>query len=133
MPNGPARAEFWKDFVIQRCDYPAPDRLRGQLAEAMFSDFCACGCNSFAVEVLPGVAPLTEARENPSSGYGAIHTADFKMTDGRTLEVALFADDSGNLVYVEVDCCANSYPVPDDPDVEARPFQTWTAKRLILG
>jgi hypothetical protein len=88
----------------------------------MFSDFCACGCNSFAVKVLPGVAPLTEARENPSSGYGAIHTADFKMTDGRTLEVALFADDSGNLVYVEVDCCANSYPVPDDPDVEAKPF-----------
>jgi hypothetical protein len=133
MPNDPARAEFWKEFVVDRCDYPAPDRLRAHLAEAVFSDFCECGCNSFAVEVPPGVAPLAEARENPSSGYGAIHTADFKMADGRTLEIVLFANDSGNLVFVEVDCCANSYPVPDDITVEPKPFQMWTAKRLLPG
>src|SRR2546423_13621489 len=50
MANGPARAEFWKEFVANRCEYPAPDRLRAQLADAEFYDFCECGCNSFAVK-----------------------------------------------------------------------------------
>jgi hypothetical protein len=74
-----------------------------------------------------------EARENPSIGYEAFHTADFKLADGRTLEIVLFADGSGNLVYVEVDCCANSYPVPDRISSEAKPFLKWSAKRLLLG
>jgi len=131
MPNGPDRAQFWKEFLVERCDYPAPERLRAQLAEAVFSDFCDCGCNSFAVEVPVGVAPLANARRNPPEGSGAIYTADFEMGDGRTLEIILFAGDSGNLDYVEVDCCANSYPVPDHISVEGEPFRRWEAMRLL--
>lgn len=132
MANGPARAEFWKEFIATHCGYPAPDRLRAQLVDAQFSDFCECGCNSFAVKVSSGVPPLASARKNVSTGHGAIYTADFRLPDEQTLEIVLFANDAGNLVYVEVDCCANSYPVPDDVEVDAEPFHTWAAERLIV-
>ena len=94
---------------------------------AEFSEFCDCGCNSFAVRAPAGVEPLV-----PSDGeYGAIYTEDFKLRDGRTLEIVLFADESGNLVFVEVDCCANSYPVPQDIEVDEAPFQTWESRQLL--
>jgi hypothetical protein len=118
MLNGPARAEFWKDFLVSRCGYPAPERLRAQLSEAEFSEFCDCGCNSFAVKAAAGVQPLVR----PGGGYGSIYEADFKLSDGRTLEVILFSDETGNLVYVEIDCCANSYPIPDVIDAPDEPF-----------
>lgn len=130
MANGPARARFWKAFVVDRCGYPAPERLREQLSGAEFSDFCACGCNSFAAKVAAGARPLAKARRHPSGGGGAIYTADFNMRDGRTLEIILFADGDGNLSYIEVDCCANTFPVPDDVDADAKPFLTWAAELL---
>jgi hypothetical protein len=129
MANDAARAEFWKEFVTGRCDYPAADRLRAQLAEAEFFDFCVCGCNSFAVKASKD-APLLVA-PGGGAGHSAIYTADFKMADERTLEIILFADATGNLDYIEVDCCANSYPVPDVVPADAAPFQTWAAKALL--
>lgn len=127
MLNGPARAEFWKEFVVSRCGYPAPERLRGQLADAEYSEFCDCGCNSFAVKVAQGAQPLVRS----GGGYGSIYTADFKLSDQRTLEIILFADDAGNLAYVEVDCCANSEPVPDAIDAADEPFHTSGAHGLL--
>ena len=127
MANGPARAEFWKEFVTSRCNYPAADRLRAQLAAAEFSDFCECGCNSFAVKASGGAPPLVPS----GGGYGAIYTADFKLPDARTLEIILFADDGGDLAYIEVDCCANSYPVPDVVEAEDEPFHTWAEEGLL--
>lgn len=129
MANGAVRAEFWKEFVTARCDYPAADRLRAQLAEAKFFDFCDCGCNSFAVKATES-APLL-VPSGGGAGHRAIFTADFKMADERTLEIILFADDSGNLDYIEVDCCANSYPVPDVIEADAAPFQTWASEGLL--
>jgi hypothetical protein len=117
------------EFVTSRCDYPAADRLRAQLAEAEFSGFCECGCNSFAVKASQD-APLLLAPDG-GVGHRAIYTADFKMADERTLEIILFADGSGNLDYIEVDCCANSYPVPDVIEADAQPFHTWAAEKLL--
>jgi hypothetical protein len=83
MENGPARAAFWKEFIPHRCQYPAPNLLRDQLDHAEFSDFCNCGCNSFAVRVDPAfVKPLLPARtEARSEWHSAIYTADFKLPD----------------------------------------------------
>ena len=127
MPNGPVRAEFWKEFVTSRCKYPAADRLRAQLAAAEFFDFCECGCNSFAVKATRDAPPLVL----PGGGVGAIYTADFRMADSRTLEIILLTDETGNLAYVEIDCCANAYPVPDVVEVEGEPFRTWAADELL--
>src|SRR5947209_5410816 len=129
MANGPARAEFWKEFVANRCEYPAPDRLRAQLADAEFYDFCECGCNSFAVKANEDAPPLVPPHGGP--GHRSIYTADFKMPDDRTLEIILFADPNGNLDYIEVDCCANSYPIPDLVEVGERPFHITASKRLL--
>jgi hypothetical protein len=127
VSNGPARAEFWRTFLLEKSSYPAPDRLRAQLAGAEFAEFCDCGCNSFAVRARADTAPLV-----PSGGrYRAIYTEDFKLKDGRTLEIILFADGTGNLVFIEVDCCANSYPVPQDIDADDQPFQTSGSKQLL--
>jgi len=128
MANDLARAEFWKGFVANQCEYPAADRLRAQLADAEFYDFCECGCNSFAVKANKDAPPLVPPHSGP--GHRAIYTADFKMADDRTLEIILFADPSGNLDYIEVDCCANSYPVPDLIEV-GQPFHTSASERLL--
>jgi hypothetical protein len=53
------------------------------------------------------------------------------MPDDRTLEIILFADPNGNLDYIEVDCCANSYPIPDLVEVDERPFNTSALTRLL--
>jgi hypothetical protein len=127
MANGPDRAEFWKAFVLERSGYPAPERLRAQLARAEFSDFCDCGCNSFTVKATPGAEPLGP----PGKGYGSIYEADFRLSDGRTLELILFGDEAGNLAAIDVSCCANSYPVPDIIDTEETPFATQASRSLL--
>ena len=127
MSNGPARAEYWRTFLLARSRYPAPVRLRAQLAGAEFSEFCDCGCNSFAVKAPTGAAPLVAS----GGRYGAIYTEDFRLKDGCTLEIILFADETGNLVFVEVDCCANSYPVPQNIEADEQPFQTWASTQLL--
>jgi hypothetical protein len=127
MANDRSRAEFWKAFIAGRSRYPAPDRLRAQFAEAEFSGFCDCGCNSFAVKVGGNTPPLAV----PGGRYGAVYEADFNLSDGRTLEIVLFADGCGNLAFVEVDCCANSYPVPDTVEAEDEPFHTRASDSLL--
>jgi hypothetical protein len=117
MPNTPQRVEFWKEFICSKCQFPAPEKLRAQFAVAQLSEFCDCGCNSFKVQVpaSAGVVPIASAGE-----YSSIFEADFKLAEeDKTLEVILFADEAGNLAYVEIDCCANSYPVPEAIEVGA--------------
>jgi hypothetical protein len=125
--NGPQRAEFWREFVLERCGYPAADRLRAQFAGAEYADFCACGCNSFAVKGRGEAPPLVP----PGGSYGAIFMADFRLADERTLEIILFADERGDLVFVEVNCCSNSYPVPEIVDADG-PFDTRTSPLLLV-
>jgi hypothetical protein len=86
MANGPERARFWRTFIAERCEYPAPIRLNAQLAVAEFFDFCGCGCNSFGVRVPASaeVSPLAE----PNGNFGMIFEADFLLA-GKSLEIAL--------------------------------------------
>ena len=128
MTNDLARAAFWKTFVANQCEYPAADKLRAQLANAEFHDFCNCGCNSFAVKANKDAPPLVAPHSGP--GHRAIYTADFKVAGDRTLEIVLFADSSGNLDYIGVDCCTNSYPVPELIEV-GQPFHKWASERLL--
>ena len=115
MPNGPERADFWRSFIVNRCDYPAPDRLNAQLAVAEFHSFCDCGCNSFDVRVPLGsnVPPLTKQ----GATGGMFFEADFDLASRDHLEVLLFVDESGNLSSVEIDVNGNSAPVPDEINI----------------
>ena len=115
VPNGPERAEFWRSFILAHCAYPAPDRLRAQLAATEFHSFCNCGCNSFAVRVPPSadVLPLT----SPGDSGGMFFEADFDLAPNGSLEVLLFADGGGDLSFIEIDLNGNTEPVPDAPDI----------------
>jgi len=129
MANNLIRAEFWKTFIATQSAYPAVDRLRAQLEFATFSDFCECGCNSFAVKANPDALSLLAPHDGP--GHRAIFTVDFEMADDKTLEIILFANTDGDLDYIQVECCANSYPVPELIEV-GRPVSTWASDYLLL-
>jgi hypothetical protein len=121
MSNGPHKAAFWADFIPEHRGFPNPQRLRTHFERASFSDFCDCGCNSFKVHVPP--EPALHPIAPPSNRGGAIFESDFYLDEpGRTLEIILFADARGYLNYVEVDCCANSYPVPEIIRVKEPPY-----------
>lgn len=130
MPNDTARAEYWSAFIGSHCHYPAPERLRAQLAIAVFSDFCRCGCNSFAVTI-PATADVPPLAR-PGGRSGMIFSANFHLPCDQTLEVALFADPAGNLDYVEVQCCANASPVPEVISIEGPPYQVWASENLLV-
>jgi hypothetical protein len=128
MPNTPQRAEFWKEFICSKCQFPNPEKLRAQFAVAQLSEFCDCGCNSFKAHVPAdsGVAPIASGGK-----YGSVFEAEFELAEkNKTLEVILFADEAGNLAYVEIDCCANSFPVPEIIEVGA-PYLVH-ANKLVL-
>lgn len=114
MPNGPERAEMWRSFIANHCGYPAPGRLRAQLAAAEFHSFCTCGCNSFDVRITDtsSIPPLAQ----PGRTGGLLFEADFDLAAGDRLEVLLFVDGSGHLSFVEIAVNVNSAPVPDEID-----------------
>lgn len=133
MENGPGRAAFWADFILTRCEYPAPALLREQLARATFAEFCPCGCNSFGVQNSEGARPLVPTRDEVLSGrHGTIFEADFRLADGRTIEIIIFANNEGNLDYIEVDCNANSEPVPQEIVAPDRPFHVHASDSLNM-
>jgi|SRR5581483_770796 len=121
-------AKLWMKFILEHCDFPNLTLLRDQIRDAEFLDFCECGCNSFAVRVDERAKPLASPAEHRSP----IFEADFYLIDQeRTIEIMLFAGKSGNLEYVEVDHCANSYPVPAIVDIKLPAFHTYTYPRLL--
>ena len=128
VTNDAARAEFWKEFILSSCLYPAPERLGQQLARAAFGNFCACGCNGFGTsfEETTGLPPLTAAGKS-----GLFFEADFELEDGRQLEVMLFSDEEGNLAGVDVDCQGNTEPVPDDVRIAGAPVRVYASDSVL--
>ena len=126
MANDAARAAYWRDFILARCDYPAPARLMAQFDDCRFDGFCPCGCNSFAVHS-PNDVPL--ARRSKTGG--AVFGADFRMHDGRMLTVMLFTDTDGRLDMVDVFCDENSAPVPPIVDIKGGPLASWASGMLL--
>jgi hypothetical protein len=133
MENGPERAEFWQTFILEKAGYPSPSRLRQHFENAEFTDFCNCGCNSFGLRVATdrSVALLLPT-STEERGRIAIHEADFRLADGKTLEIIIFVDRNGFLDFVEVDCCANSYPIPAEVEVAEPPFHTRSSSDLLV-
>ena len=118
------RVEFWIDFICANSQFPAPERLRAQFSTASFSDFCNCGCNSFAVTVAGGVA--VDPIASPGTPDRMIFESAFQLLPTeKSLEILLFADAGGNLSYVEIDCNGNSEPVPDSIQVDGPPYHVY--------
>jgi hypothetical protein len=133
MENGPGRADYWIGFILDHCHFPSIERLREQFKNCQFTTFCDCGCNSFGLKIADGtsVRPLLPPiLEDVREGHWSIYEADFLLVDGKSLEIILFADRKGNLAYVEIDYCANAYPVPEKIEVTCPPYHSRGAEAL---
>jgi hypothetical protein len=133
MPNDLHRAEYWIAFILNRCPFPTPVTLAAQFANAEIGELCECGCNSFALSMTASEAvPRISSK---GRGYGLVFEADFRdrsnLGESRSLEILLFADDSGDLSYVEIDYCGNGLPVPDHMDLEESPYHVFQGDSLI--
>ena len=133
MRNDLNRAAYWIAFTLERCQFPNRDALAAQFANAEIGELCQCGCNSFALSI---AAPDGVPRISTSGhGYGLVFEADFRdlsePDESRSLEILLFADDSGHLNYVEIDYCGNGLPIPERMNLESAPYHLFQGDTLI--
>jgi hypothetical protein len=128
MTNDLERGKFWVDFIRQRCPFPSSEKLAAQFRAATLPEFCQCGCNSFKVTVPAeaSIAPIAKP-----GGSGAVFESSFHLPgSNKTLEIILFANEQGNLSYVEVDYCGNSSPVPEVIQISEPPYHVYSSSAL---
>jgi hypothetical protein len=122
------RLKFWIEFIVHNSGFPLPDRLAAQFEAASFSKFCDCGCNSFEVTVVR--ANKTTPIAKPNDHSEAVFSSSFFLEpSGKSLELILFANETGDLSYVEIDCNANSEPVPKSIQV-SKPYHVHASPGL---
>ena len=128
--NSAAVARTWVDFLAVRPEIPWGQRLVAAFDVGEITRLCDCGCNSFdlVVPAEASVAPIARA-----GGSGAVFDIAFKAQgEGPpdqlgSLELVVFADTRGHFAGVEVDYCANSYPVPAHLVVADAPYHVSTS------
>ncbi|KVN44574.1 hypothetical protein WT12_22000 [Burkholderia territorii] len=133
MRNDLNRAACWIAFILERCQFPNRDALAAQFANAEIGELCQCGCNSFSLSM---AAPDGVPRISKSGhGYGLVFEADFRDLSepdaSRSLDILLFADDSGHLSYIEIDYCGNELPMPERMNLESVPYRLFQSDTLI--
>jgi hypothetical protein len=123
------RLQFWKAFLVEQSGFPAPERLARQLTVASVTEFCDCGCNSFGTYVPPnaGAPPLCAPMDHAA---GIFQSYFLLQPSGKSLELVIHADKLGNLSYVNIDCNANSEPVPDQIQVAGPPYHVYASQGL---
>ena len=130
MLNTLACASKWVTFLASRSEFPAGDKLLAAFHAGKITRLCDCGCNSFDIEVEEGAAmPLAQ----PGDRGGAVFELEFRTSEEqRTLEFVVLVGANGQLSGIEVDYCANSYPVPDEPVLVEPPYHVRTSAVLAI-
>ncbi len=129
MTNGPVRAAFWVDFIVNKCQFPKPDLLRAQFANAELVFSCKCGCDSFDVKArsIDDVPPLTNV------GRCIVYEVAFRIKEKDSpLEVLLWTGESNRLEYVEMVFYDDDFPVPGEFEVEEPPRHVFASEHLNL-
>ena len=131
MPNNLNQAAYWVTFILEHCPFPNRDALAAQFSNAEIFGLCECGCNSFSLSLAtPDKVPRI-AIASSGQAYRVVFEADFRdrsEPEGRgSIEILLFADESGHLADVEIDYCGNGIPIPENlgkfcksPGIEGR-------------
>jgi hypothetical protein len=122
--NSASKAAFWTEFVARHVAFPAGPKLRAAFQAGRITRLCDCGCNSFDIEVPEGAGIPALAKPG---GYGSVFEMSFNVNElgheeRRSLEFVVFADARGQFAGMNVDYCANSFPVPDNVEVQEPPF-----------
>lgn len=126
MINDIARAQHWTSFLASRAYIPSSDLLLAHFAAGRVTRLCDCGCNSYEISVAPAerLKPLSA----PSATGGCVLSLAFKVSgrdDNETLEFGVHVDTRGYLSGLDVDFCANSFPVPDAITLIEPPFHIY--------
>ena len=114
-------ARRWTEFVARRPEFQPGQRLLEQFEVGDVVRLCDCGCNSYEFKLREGsaVAPLT----SPAERGGCAFTLEFATAEeGKTVGVLVHVDAAGNLSGIDVDYCANSFPMPESPKLIEPPF-----------
>ena len=125
MGNSVAKATHWTAFLAARPEFPLGDRLLDAFRAGQITRLCDCGCNTFDITVPEGTVPLT----SPGAS-GSVFELSFQVEDSGSLEFVLFVDRRGQFSGIEVDYCANSYPVPEAPVVKEPPYHVHISPAL---
>jgi hypothetical protein len=125
MPNDAATATRWATFLGSRAYLPLGDRLLKHFAAGTITRLCDCGCNSFDIRVPSDadVDPFLSPKQNDGAALIIDYRTDERTEPHRTLSFIVFVDARGLLSGIEVDYCANAYPVPDGIEPMEPPFQ----------
>lgn len=135
MRNDLNRAAYWVAFILERCPFPNRDALAAQFSNAEIVKLCECGCNSFGLSLAtPDKVPRI-AIASSGQAYRMVFEADFRDRwepgGWGSLEILLFADESGHLADVEIDYCGNGIPIPEHLNLEFAPYNVFISDKLI--
>jgi hypothetical protein len=135
MRNNLNRVAHWITFILERCQFPNLDALAAQFSNAEIGKLCECGCNSFALSMAaPDEVPRI-ATAMSGQAYRRVFEADFRdlwEPEGwGSLEIMLFANESGHLADVEIDYCGNGIPIPEHLNLELTPYNVFISEKLI--
>lgn len=125
MPSSEATAARWTEFIAARPEFPVGRNLLAAFRAGTISSLCDCGCHAFELHVPEDLPSLRIAHPGD---VGSVFELSFEVTAGGppggkgSLELAVFADRRGHFAGMDVDFCANSYPVPEKMVLAERPY-----------
>lgn len=125
MPSSEATAARWTEFIAARPEFPVGRNLLAAFRAGTITSLCDCGCHAFELKVPQDLPSLRIASPGDA---GSVFELSFEVTAGGptgakgSLELAVFADKRGQFAGMDVDFCANSYPVPEKMVLAERPY-----------
>ncbi|MDY7539769.1 hypothetical protein QN372_01660 [Undibacterium sp. RTI2.1] len=129
MKNTPAAADYWTQFIASRPEFPVGPQLLAQFHAGSIRSLCDCGCNSYEFD--PTHEPNVPLLATADGRYGCVFEISFQSEDKNgSVELAVFADGQGRLAAIEVDYCANSYPMPQAVKLEEAPYHLRVSQAL---
>lgn len=121
MSNAHSLARRWTELIAKRPEFSCGELLLRQFSAGAITRLCDCGCNSYDIAVPrdKDLPPLVEAGERG----GFVFQLEFNTNEpGKTVGFTLFVDKDGYLAVLDVDCCGNSFPMPENPTLSEPPF-----------
>jgi hypothetical protein len=126
MKNTYEKAKRWANFIAQRPEFIAGDKLLLQFEAGTVSHLCECGCNSFNLTANPNIKtdPIAPKSER---GATVLILEFFTENPEGTVEFIVYADADGNLDGIDVHFKGNSEPMPENFDLVEPPYQVYGA------
>jgi len=124
MANASATAEKWTRFLASRPYVPKAPLILTHFAHGRITRLCDCGCNSYELAVSSDahLQPLVQPSTRGGCALALAFYTSEEADPRRTVEINVHVDAHGFLAGLDVDYCANSATMPEDPQLLEPPF-----------